>query len=309
MEYELAIIGGGPAGIAAGIYAARKKIKTVFLTDIFGGQSVVSPSIENWVGTVSIPGQELADNMKKHLEAYKGDSIDIREGQKISRVTKDGDSFSVETEGGEKFSAKTVLITSGSVRKKLSVPGADLYDQKGLTYCASCDGPMYTDKDVAVIGGGNAGFESASQLVAYCKSVTLIHHRADFKADPVTVEKLLKNPKFHAVRNAEILEVKGEKFVTGLSYKDKDSGETKELPVEGIFVEIGFMPSTSFVKDLIKTDQFGAIAVDPTNQRASVEGIWAAGDCTDRLYHQNNISVGDAVRATEDIYVYLQLKK
>src|SRR3989338_9303349 len=162
--------------------------------------------------------------------------------------------------------------------------------------------------DVAVIGGGNAGFETAAQLLAYCKSVVLLHRSDEFKADPVTVKKVLSNPKMHAVRNTEILEVRGSQFIETIVYKEKETGNKVELPVSGIFVEVGSVPATAYASKLIELDKIGQAVVDPRNQRTSVEGVWAAGDCTNGLYHQNNIAAGDAVRALEDIYMWLHGK-
>lgn len=308
MLYDLAIIGGGPAGVAAGVYASRKRLRTLFLTRDWGGQSLVSPNVQNWIGTISVSGTELAEMLKKHLEAYAGDIVDIKEDI-VSNIEKDGgNTFTIKT-GGEKYRAKTVLITAGSHRRKLTAPGADRLEHKGITYCASCDGPLFADLDVAVVGGGNAGFETAAQLLAYCKSVTLLHRGDEFKADPVTVKKVLANPKVHAILNAEILSVEGERTVTGLVYRTKEKPEKQTLSVQGIFVEIGSVPSTEFVKGLVEMDQWGQIIVNPMNQRASIPGIWAAGDCTNGLYHQNNIAAGDAVKALEDIYLYLHASK
>ncbi|MDQ5957902.1 MAG: NADH-dependent peroxiredoxin subunit [Patescibacteria group bacterium] len=310
MTYDLIIIGGGPAGVSAGVYSARKKLKTLILTSDFGGQSSISPDIHNWIGTKSISGRDLAKSLEDHIRAYESADCVIKTGQagRVANLSQTGDIFSVETEDGSKAEGKAVVITAGSIRRKLEVPGANEYDQKGLTYCASCDGPMFADQDVVVIGGGNAGFESAAQLLAYCKSVTLLHKNNEFKADKITVDKVLSHPKMTAILNAEIVEVKGAKFVTSLVYKDKISGETKELPVTGIFVEIGFMPNTAFAKSILETNDFGAIKIDPQTQRTSLDGVWAAGDCTDALYHQNNIAAGDAVKAVEDVYRWLHLK-
>ena len=181
-------------------------------------------------------------------------------------------------------------------------------EHKGLTYCASCDGPLFEDMDVAVIGGGNAAFESAAQLLAYCRSVTLINRSDTFRADEITVEKVLSNPKMKVIKNADVLEVQGEKFVEGLVYKDRNTGAEKELKVSGIFVEIGQIPNTDFVKGLVPFDEFNRIKIDPRSQKTETPGIWAAGDCTDVLYHQNNIAAGDAVRALEDIYLAIHTK-
>ncbi len=306
MIYDLAIIGGGPAGVSAGVYAARKRLKTVLITESFGGQSTESMGVENWIGTVKIEGVEFGKMLENHLRAYADDVVTIKLGERVSKVSKKENHFIVETEGGESFESKAILITTGSTRRKLEVPGAQEFENKGITYCASCDGPLFSDQDVVVIGGGNAAFESAAQLLSYCKSVTLLNRSDDFKADPVTVEKVLSHPKMKAIKNANIKEIKGDKFVSSVVFEE--NGETKELPVTGVFVEIGLIPTTSFVKGLVNLNQIGQIVVDPKNQRTSVEGVWAAGDSTDGLYHQNNIAAGDAVKALEDIYLHLMAK-
>ena len=310
MQYDLIIIGGGPAGSAAAVYASRKKLKTVMIVAEWGGQSVVSEKIYNWLGTISLPGAELAENFKKHVLANTDDTLQIKDGAKAELLGKEAGLFKVKTSTGEEFLSKTILIASGSGRRKLEAKNADRLEHKGLTYCASCDGPLFAGQDVAVIGGGNAGFESAAQLLAYCKSVTLLHRNNTFdKADEITVEKVLQNPKMKVIKNVDILEVKGDKFVEGIVYKDKISGEIKEIKVAGIFVEIGQIPNTAFVKDIAPLDEFNRIKINPLNQRSDTPGIWAAGDCTNVLYHQNNIAAGDAVRAVEDIYLAIHANK
>ena len=314
MIYDLVIIGGGPAGVAGAVYAARKRLKTVFITSEWGGQSNVSEKIYNWIGTVSLSGNELAENFKKHVWANAKNTenpdstLEVKEDGKVNAITKDAGGFSVQTEEGEEFLTKTILIASGSGRRKLVAKNADKLEHKGLTYCATCDGPLFDGQDVAVIGGGNAGFETAAQLLAYCKSVTLLHRSDSFKADEIIVERILKNPKMKAVKNVDILEIKGEKFVEGLIYKNKKTGEEKELKVTGIFVEVGQIPNTGFVKDLIPLDEIGRIKIDPWTNKTEIPGIWAAGDCTNVLYHQNNIAAGDAVRAIENIYLAIHTK-
>lgn len=307
MLYDLIIIGGGPAGVAAGVYAARKKLKTLFVTPDFGGQSVVSEGIENWIGTIKITGQELAKNFKDHLLAYISDSVVVKEGESVQDIKKDNQNFIVVT-NNESYTSKTVLITTGSTRRKLEIPGAQEFDNKGLTYCASCDGPLFTNQDVVVIGGGNAAFETSAQLLAYCRSVTLLNRTEKFRADEVTIAKLSKNQKFKIIKNAIPKEVKGDKFVGGIVYENAITKEIKEISVSGIFVEIGLIPTTYFVKNVLELNEIGQIPVNPRNQQTSVNGIWAAGDCADTLYHQNNIAAGDAVRALEDIYISLHTK-
>ena len=306
--HDLIIIGGGPGGVAAGVYASRKQLRTEFITKEWGGQSVVSPDIQNWIGTPSISGNDFATSLKTHLETYAGDVVTITSGTLVTSVAKVEDHFVVTLENGETRESRTVLITSGSERRKLTIPGAAEFDNKGLTYCASCDGPLFSGQDVVVVGGGNAGFETAAQLLAYTKSVTLLNRGDAYKADPVTVEKVLAHPNMTGVLNAEPTAITGEAFVTGVTYKDMASGEEKELSVGGVFVEIGLVPNTAFVADLVKLDDYKRIVIDPWTQQTSIPGVWAAGDCTNIKYHQNNISAGDAVRALEDIYVSLHAK-
>jgi alkyl hydroperoxide reductase subunit F len=308
MIYDLAILGGGPAGVAAGVYASRKRLKTIFVAKDWRGQSSVSESIENWIGTVRISGLELASNLEKHLRAYAGKFVDIHAGEVCESAKENGkDGFRILTNKGS-YEAGTLLIATGSRRRRLEIPGADRWEHKGLTYCASCDGPLFANQDVVVVGGGNAALESAAQLLAYCKSVTLANRSEKFRADPQMIEVISENPRFKILKNAVPKEVKGDKFVSGFVYTDSATGQDIELNVTGIFVEVGSIPNTDFLKDLVKLDQFGYIIADPRNQRASIEGIWAAGDCTDGLYHQNNIAAGDAVKALEDIYLFLKTK-
>lgn len=306
--YDLLIIGGGPAGTSAGVYASRKQLKTLFITSEWGGQSTVSTDIQNWIGTPSISGDDLAKSFRQHLETYAGEHVKIKSGVMATGLSKIDDGYEVTLSDGSTHTGKAVLIASGSVRRKLEVPGADTFEHKGLTYCASCDGPVFAGQDVAVIGGGNAGFETAAQLLAYCKSVTLLQYGPEYKADPVTVIKVLAHENMTGILNAETKAVEGEAFVSGITYKDQISGEEKTIPVTGIFVEIGMVPSTDFAADLVERDSYNRITIDPWTQKTSAAGIWAAGDCTNIRYHQNNIAAGDAVRALEDIYVTLKAK-
>lgn len=307
MIYDLTIIGGGPAGVAAGVYAARKELKTLFITKDWNSQSTVSEGIENWIGTVKISGAEFAKNLEKHLKVYAKNSVDIHEGESCEKIEKTNTGFKITTSKSA-YEAKTVLITTGSFRRKLEIKDADIFEHKGLTYCASCDGPLFADQDVVVVGGGNAAFESATQLLAYCKSVTLVNRSDRFRADPITIDTVSRNPHFKIIKNAIPKEVKGDKFVNSFVYTDLKDNKDIEISVTGIFVEIGSLPNTFFVKNLVKLDEWSHIVVNPKNQRASIDGIWSAGDATDGLYHQNNIAAGDAVKALEDIYLFLKTK-
>jgi NADH-dependent peroxiredoxin subunit F len=306
--YDLVIIGGGPAGTAAGVYASRKQLKTLFVTKDWGGQSTVSTDIQNWIGTSSISGTQLAADLRSHLETYANDQVDIISDQLVTGLEKIDGGHKVTLTNGDTHSARAILIAAGSQRRRLNITGADEFEHKGLTYCASCDGPLFTGQDVAVIGGGNAGFETAAQLLAYAKSVTLLQYSDAYKADPVTVEKVLAHENMTGLLNAETKAVVGKGFVNGLTYLNRNNNEEVTLPVTGIFVEIGMIPNTEFAADLVELDDYKRIVIDPWTQKTSAENVWAAGDCTNVKYHQNNIAAGDAVRALEDIYVTLKAK-
>lgn len=302
--YDLAIIGGGPAGCAAAIYAARKRLKTLLITDDWGGQSTVSPDIQNWLGEISISGADLAKKMRSHVESYQGEWLEIRSPHRVTSIEDGGTELRLTTTDGKTHAAKTLLIATGANRRKLDIPGAKEFDNKGVTYCASCDGPLFADQDVAVIGGGNAAFETAMQLLAYCKSVTLFNRGDTFRADEMTVETVLKNPKMTAIKNIELVAIEGAQFVSGVRYKDK-AGTEETLPVAGVFVEIGLIPNTEWLGNLVTLNEVKQVVTDPLTQKTSHARIWAAGDVATGLYHQNNIAAGDAVKALEDIYIYI----
>jgi len=321
MLYDFLIMGGGPAAVAAGVYAARKKIKTILITEEWGGQSVVSAGIENWIGTKNIPGLEFAKILEEHVRAQedieivvpdkvtKVEKVESRTVESGSTGTETEDHFKVSTEKGNAYETKTVFIGSGAHRKKLGVPGEKELDGRGVAYCSTCDAPMFSDKDTAVVGGGNAGLEAVLDLIPYAKTIKLLEYGDALKGDPVTQEKVKASDKVEIVLNAETLEIFGDKFVGGLKYKDRTSGKEKTLNLEGVFVEIGSIPNSDMVKDLVETNKYGEIIINSKNARTSLLGIWAAGDVTDDPFKQNNISAGDAVKAALDAYNYLTIGK
>ena len=302
--YDLIIVGGGPGGVAAGVYAARKKIKTALVTDAFGGQSLVSNGIENWIGTKSISGFDLAKSLEEHLRAQAG--IDILDGDLVTGVAKrDDGTFSVTTKNGKTLETKYILLTSGSRRKRLGVPGEDRLDGKGVVFCTTCDAPLFGGKTVAVVGGGNSALEGVEDLLQYASKVYLIVRSEVLRGDPITQEKVKSHPKVEILWNTVIEEIRGggePQFVNGVTYKNVKTGEEKELPLDGVFVEIGLVPNSDFVKDLVTLNEIGHVVVDAKTQQSSCPGIWAAGDVSDVLYDQNNISVGDAIKAVLNIY-------
>lgn len=287
--------------MAAGIYAARKKIKSLLIVESFGGQSIVSADIQNWIGTPSISGYDLAKSLEKHLRAFDG-SIEIKEGERAEKIEKQEGGYKITTSGGETFETKYIILTSGSRRKRLGIPGEDKYDGKGVVFCSICDAPLFKDKEVAVVGGGNAGLEACIDLFPYAKKIYLIVRSDGPKGDPVTLEKVTSNPKVEIITQADTEEIFGEQFVTGMRYKDRKSGESKELKIDGVFVEIGAMPNSEIAKGLVDINEKGEVVVDPRTQATSDSGIWAAGDVCDALYKQNNTSAGDAIKALLNVY-------
>jgi len=306
--YELTIIGGGPAAIAAAVYAGRKRIKTALITKDFGGQSIVSDDIQNWIGDLGVSGFELAKRFEAHVRAQE--TVEVFQGEVVTQVESVGGevpqgNFVVETGTGKKLETKTILVASGSKRRRLGVPGEDEFDGKGVVFCSTCDAPLFKDKDVAVVGGGNAGLEAVVDLIPYAKKITLLIRGEELKGDPITQEKVQSSAKVEVLFGAVTQEIKGDKMVQSLVYKDKKSDQTQEIAIGGVFIEIGAIPNSDFLGELIERNSQNEIIVDHKTQTTSKKGIWAAGDVTDVLYKQNNISAGDAVKGLLNIYDFL----
>jgi alkyl hydroperoxide reductase subunit F len=308
--YDVIIIGGGPGGIAAGVYAARKKMKCAIIADTFSGQSVASEDIQNWIGTISVSGYDLALMLEKHLRAQTG--IDIVDGERVSKIDKREDgTFLVTLMKGRTFETKTLLLTIGSRHKKLNVPGEKEGEGHGVVYCAICDAPLFGDKDVAVVGGGNSGLEAVVDLLPYAKKIYLLHRGEALKGDATTQEKIIKQKNVELILNCATKEiiVDDKKQVHGLVYVDGKTGTEKTLDVRGVFVEVGVQPNSELVAHLVKLSPYGSIMVNPRTQMSSDNGIWAAGDVTDGLYRQNNVSAGDAIKAILNIYEEIHVKE
>ena len=314
--YEVIIIGGGPAGAAAAVYTARKRLKTLLIAEEFGGQSIVSADVQNWIGEPHISGYDLAQKLERHVRSFS-DIVDVRLPEKAVAVSKEGCDeetgvcyppgvyiFKVATDKGV-YLAKTVIFAAGARRKKLGIPGEKEYDGKGVSYCSTCDAPLFQDKAVAVIGGGNAGLEAAVDLLPYAKKIYLLEFSSAIKGDPVTKEKIEKSAKAAIVFNAETKEIFGDKFVSGLKYNDLVSREEKKLDIQGIFVERGSVPNTEMLEGLVDLDEWGHIKIDSKYATTSCAGFFAAGDATDDPFKQNNIAVGDAVKAALSASEYI----
>ena len=302
--YDTVIIGGGPAGVAAAVYAARKQLSTVVIAEYFGGKSFVSSGIENWIGEINLSGGELAERLENHTRAQK--TIDVKAPDSVLSVRMvDGGLFELKTENGDTVRSRTLIIASGARRRRLGVPGEDTFEGRGVAFCSTCDAPFFRDTVVAVVGSGNAALESGVDLLSYAKKVYMLVRGDDFKGDPVTQEKLLRSPQVELLRNTAIVEIEGEDSVTGLVYKNTKDGSINKLAVDGVFVEIGSMANTEFLDKLVQTNGYGEIVINSKTAETSRPGVFAAGDVTDDPYKQNNIAAGDGVKAALSAYGYL----
>ncbi len=302
--YDLIILGGGPAGAAAGVYAARKKIKTLLIAENFGGQAVIAAEIKNFIGFKSISGIEMAKRLEEHVRDQE--SIEIKNGRKATSITKQDNFFIVKTDKDETFETKAVLLTLGSSPKKLKVDGEEKFEGKGVFYCSTCDAPLMKNKIAAVVGGGNSGFYAVLDLLPYASKIYVLEYGDSFRADPVYIDQAKQSGKIEFITMAAIREIFGDNFVKGLKYQDRNSEEIKELKIEGIFVSIGYQANSDLVKNLAEINQNGKVIVDCKTQKTTCEGIWAAGDVSDVLYNQINIAIGDAIKAVLNIYQHLK---
>lgn len=306
--YDVVIIGGGPGGIAAGVYTARKQLKALFITENFQSQSVVSAGIENWIGTESVTGFEFGQMLEKHLRAQEG--LEIKTGARVAKVTEiSGGGYSIETNTGEHYETKTIIVASGGRHRHLDVPGEEKFNGKGVVYCSTCDAPFFRNKKVVVVGGGNAGLEAVEDLLPYASEIVLMIRSGELKGDQITQDKILASPKVNVMFHKVIQEILGDAKVEGIRYKDSETEEEKEMPIDGVFIEIGMIPNTEFVKDLVETNERGEIIVDGRTSGTSKPGIFATGDATDIPYKQNNISAGYGVVAALSAYDFIRKGK
>ncbi len=295
--YDLIIIGAGPAGITAGVYAARKKINLLVISQDIGGQAAVSGDIENYTGYQFITGPDLAAKFQEHMAKF---GIQLKEGESAVGVEKDGALVRVNTDKGQ-YEAKTVIIASGKRSKELAVPGEREFKNKGLTYCATCDGPLFSGKDVAVIGGGNSALDAALQLMRIAKHTYIINITSGLGGDEIMRQQVLAAKNITVFNDSKVMQVIGEKFVQ--SIKILRQGKEESLKVEGIFVEIGLIPNSEIYPSLAKNEK-GEIIVDHYN-RTNIEGIFAAGDITDVPEKQIIIAAGEGSKAALSAFRYL----
>ncbi|MCE4960080.1 MULTISPECIES: alkyl hydroperoxide reductase subunit F [Staphylococcus] len=299
--YDVLIIGGGPASGSAAIYTARKGLRTGIIADRIGGQVNDTAGIENFITVKETTGSQFSANLAAHIEEY---DIDTMTGIRATNIEKTDQAIRVTLENNAVLETKTAIISTGASWRKLNIPGEDRLINKGVAFCPHCDGPLFENKDVAVIGGGNSGVEAAIDLAGIVKHVTLFEYSSELKADTVLQDRLrsLSNVDIHT--NARTAEVLGEDHVTGISYEDLNSGEMKELSLDGIFVQIGLVPNTSWIGDAIELNNRGEVVID-RNNNTNVPGIFAAGDVTDQKNKQIIISMGAGANAALNAFDYI----
>jgi NADH-dependent peroxiredoxin subunit F len=298
---DLIIVGAGPAGITASVYAARKKMDFLVISKDVGGQTAWSGDIENYTGYQFITGPELTAKFEDHMRTYK---VPLKEGESVISLAKSGDNITVKTDKGL-YEAKTAIIASGKRSKELGVPGEKEFKNKGLTYCATCDGPLYAGKDVAIIGGGNSALDAALQMMKIARRTYIINIMDRLTGDPVMMEKALADTSVKVLNSSQVTSIRGDKFVTEISIRRE--GREESMPVQGIFVEVGLEPNSHFVKG-VETNEKGEIKIDRYN-KTNVPGIFAAGDVTDVPEKQIIIAAGEGSKALLSAFRYLSQKR
>ncbi len=306
MTYDLIIIGAGPAGISAAVYAARQKLNMLIISKDIGGQvAKKAVDIENYPGFEKISGLDLVDLYKKQLKANE---LEVTQDE-VLNIEKPDSTFLVKTKSGKTYESIAVVITSGAESRLLNIPGEEEFSGKGVSYCSLCDGPVFKNKIVAVVGGGNNGFESALFLSNYVSKIYLLEYGDQCNADKENQELVAKNPHIEIITNAKMVKIEGKVFVNSVTYEDTKSNQEKTLEVNGVFVEIGYKPSTLFAKDLVELNEKNEIVFDPKNLATKTPGLFSAGDCNVSKYKQIVMASGEGAKAALSAYEYIKKQK
>lgn len=306
MVYDLIIIGAGPAGVSAAVYAARQRLKLLIISKDIGGQvAKKAVDIENYPGFDKISGPDLVDLYKKQLKANE---LEINQDE-VKAIEKTNDTFLIKTVSQKTYESISVIVTSGAQSRKLNVPGEEEFEGKGVSYCSLCDGPVFRDKTVAVVGGGNNGFESALFLSNYVKKAYILEYSDKANADEENQELVSKEKGIEIITNAKVLKIEGKVFVNSITYEDLTSKREKTLEVNGVFVEIGYIPSTSFVGDLVELNDKREVVFDPKTMATKTPGLFSAGDCNVSKYKQIVMASGEGAVAALSAYEYIKRYK
>lgn len=298
--FDVLVVGGGPAGSSAAIYAARKGIRTGIVAERFGGQIMDTLAIENFISVKQTEGPKLAASLEEHVKEY---NIDVMNLQRAKRLEKK-DLIEIELENGAVLKSKSVILSTGARWRNVGVPGEAEFKNKGVAYCPHCDGPLFIGKDVAVIGGGNSGIEAAIDLAGIVKHVTVLEYMSELKADSVLQDRLYSLPNVTVLKNVQTKEITGTDKVNGISYIERETGEEKHVELAGVFVQIGLVPNTDWLEGTVERNRMGEILVDK-HGASSLPGVFAAGDCTDSAYKQIIISMGSGATASLGAFDYL----
>jgi len=298
--YDVLVVGGGPAGASAAIYAARKGIRTGIVAERFGGQVLDTMSIENFISVKSTEGPKLVASLEEHVKEY---GIDVMNLQRAKGIEK-RDLFELELENGAVLKSKSVIVSTGARWRNVGVPGEQEFKNKGVAYCPHCDGPLFEGRDVAVIGGGNSGIEAAIDLAGIVKHVTVLEFNPELKADDVLQKRLYSLPNVTVLKNVQTKEITGTDSVNGITYIDRETGEEHHVELQGVFVQIGLVPNTDWLEGIVERNGMGEIIVDK-HGATTVPGLFAAGDCTDSAYNQIIISMGSGATAALGAFDYL----
>ena len=307
MVYDLIIIGAGPAGVSAAIYAARQKTNLLVISKEMGGQiAKKAVDIENYPGFDKISGPDLIKTFEKQLEVNGVEVV----ADEVIKIEKNGDKFEISTEMGEKYESITVIVATGADPRPLEAEGEKEFIGKGVSYCSLCDGPIFRNKTVVVVGGGNSGFETALFLSNYVSKIYVLEFGKVLKADPENQELLAKTGKAEIITGAKVLKIEGDKFVKSITYQDLATITDKKLDVDGVFIEIGNLPATAFVKDLVDFSERDEIVTDLESYATRTPGLFAAGDCNKGRYKQIVTAAGEGAKAMLAVYEYLlKIKK
>lgn len=293
-HYDAIIIGAGPAGLTAGIYLSRARIKTLLVSEgMVGGQLVLTHEIANYPGVESISGYQLANIMKKQAKNF---GCDIKSNISIDNIRLEGETKSVSLSDGNTYTAESILLAPGGRSRMLGVPGEDRFKGKGISYCATCDGDFFTNKEIVVVGGGNSALEEAVSLTKYASKVTIVHQFDHFQAFEHAIEEARNNPKIHFIMESVITSFHGNEKLENVFMKDLKSGKMKYVGTDGVFIFIGYVPNTEFLKGKIELNQWGEIVVN-ADMSTNIEGVYAAGDSTAKRFRQVTTAVGDGTIA------------
>lgn len=300
-QYDLIIIGGGPAGMTAAVYAARKHINTLMVAENLGGQVLLTSDVENYIGYSYISGAELIRKFEEQLSQFE---LSQALGEEVTRLVPADEGFTVTTRQETKYHARTVIIASGKRSRPLNVPGEEALVGRGVSYCATCDAPLFGGMDVAVIGGGNSALEAVVDLLSIATKIYIVNFVPSWQADPVLIEKMEESDKVIRYLGYEVVEIRGTDRVTGVVVRSRETGEIQPLSVGGVFIEIGLIPNSEFAKDVVRLNRVGEVMVD-CGCRTSVPGIFGAGDVTTVPEKQIIVAAGEGAKAALSAYTYL----